>query len=372
MKKIRTIIVSAFLIMLLAVTAVVPSYLNTDMSLATRDVDVDNIGTLSYNEKVEELLSSFTSYSATTEDNVAYFEAEQELDLNAISMLSFVSSTEDPVTVKYKTKLDLENEKFYIVTDYYQNGELIESQLTETEPVYEEYADDYYIVMPDGSEVSVKDTLATENLNECVALTMTATAAYAAVMLLAATVVVCAPTIIQTVTTVITAVVSWVKSFLSWFRSLFTKKTTYVTTTTVTTTATPSISIAGTKYQTKTVTKDDVKYLDVNMYFLAFADPTNGKMYISILDIDYNTALMIMMTPILVPCIGNSNKDMIASVLTVNQFLAFELASAAGIAKPTPENHGADYYWHYHSIYEVRTRQGNYARPHVFFNTFTL
>ena len=371
MRKLKTIIVSTFLGLILCLTAVIPNFFNISVSLPTRDVDVDNIGTLSYNEKVEELLSTFTTYSATAEDDMIYFEAEQELDLNAIAQLSFVSSTEDPVTVKYKTRLDVVNEKFYIVSEYIQNGIVVELIETETQPEYEEYSDDYYIVMPDGTKTSVKETFSQENLDECLVMTATATAtaAYAAAALLAATIVVMAPTIIETVTVVITQVVSWIRSFFGWFRSLFTKKTTYVATTTTTITATPAITIAGTRVETIAKTRDEVMVLDPDYYYLCFADPTNGKMYFSVNEIDYNTALAIMMYPVLVPCIGNSNKDMVASVFCIYQAMAYNLAVAAGIANTLPENHGIGigYYWHYHSVHTAWTRQGHYARPHAFY-----
>lgn len=117
-----------------------------------------------------------------------------------------------------------------------------------------------------------------------------------------------------------------------------------------------------------------VKTLNASAYYLCFADPTNGKMYISILQIDYDTALTIMCVPTLVPCIGNSNKDMIASIFTTSEIMAYEVAEQAGIYSIVPENHGQNkgYYWHYHSIYEVATRQGMLARPHAFFVNFCL
>ena len=95
-------------------------------------------------------------------------------------------------------------------------------------------------------------------------------------------------------------------------------------------------------------------------------------MYVSIAPIEYNVALMIMSTPILVPCIENNKKDMIASVFTINQSTAFNLASAAGIASTIPEKHGADYYLHYHSTAVAMTRQKTKARPHAFFISITL
>ena len=63
---------------------------------------------------------------------------------------------------------------------------------------------------------------------------------------------------------------------------------------------------------------------------------------------------------------------MIASVFTINQTMALEIASAAGLASPYPECHGADYYMHYHSVVQAKTRQGTWARPHAFFSTINL
>lgn len=53
--------------------------------------------------------------------------------------------------------------------------------------------------------------------------------------------------------------------------------------------------------------------------------------------------------------------------------MALSIAQEAGIASTIPENHGQSkgYYWHYHSIYEIQTRQGGLpARPHAFFSSW--
>ena len=371
-KTIKTLVMTLVLGVMICFTAVSSSLLNSKSVLPTRDIDVDSIGTLSYNEKVEEILNNFSDYSYNTDDDLVEFVAEQELDAETASKLDFVSSTEHPVIKKFITILDAENEKFYITTEYVQNGQVLNTETIETQPRYDEATDDYFLVMPDGSEASLKELLMQDNLDECIAITATAATASAAILLLAATVVVLAPTVVTVVDVVVQTIVTWFRSIFRWFKRLFSRTTTVVTTTT-TTVLTPSISISGTQVKTKELTKDAVNTLDMTAYYLCFADPTNGKMYISVGKITYDEALMIMSVPILVPCIGNSKKDMVASVFAFSEMYAFNIASAAGIAKPYPEIHGGGkpgYYYHYHSAVEVLTRQGDLARPHAFFSKF--
>lgn len=390
--KIKNIFISCFLSLIMSLSFILPTIISSKESLKIREINVNELGTLSYEEKVKKILEPFNSYNGTINDNELEFEATIEtenLENNTLNLKNVNSN--EKITKKFKTRLDIENERFFIITQYIQDKKIVYKEEFETIPQYDVDSDDYIIEMPDGELISMRSQLEKDSFNECLATEMAVGAVSkaaadavigaaaanpvgAVVVLLAATIIVCSPTIRTTISTIVTQVVSWVRSFFRWFKSLFKKVTTYVTSQVITQTLSPAISIDNVKYETKELTKDIVLTLSLVSYYLCFADPTNGKMYISILPIDYNIALTIMSCPILVPCIGNSNKEMVASIFSVNQIFAYEVTVNAGIYNIVPENHGVSkgYYWHYHSIYEVPTKQGTMARPHAFFQNFSL
>lgn len=365
---------------LMCLSFILPCITSAKNTLTERDVNVNELGMMSYEEKVEKILEPFDSYGGKVDEERLQFESTMEI-VKTENNLQFLTSvqTGQVIVKKFNTTLDTENEVFNIITNYIVDDEIIYTEEIETIPYYDEEIDDYFIEMPDGEIVSVKSQLLNDSIDNCLAMeaAMVGTVGAAAagvVLLLAATIIVCDPTTTTTITNVMVQVVSWVRSFFRWFRSIFKKVVTYITSQVITQTLTPAISVSDVKYETKELTKDMVKTLNASAYYLCFADPTNGKMYISILQIDYDTALTIMCVPTLVPCIGNSNKDMIASIFTISEIMAYEIAVQAGIYSIVPKNHGQNkgYYWHYHSIYEVATRQGMLARPHAFFVNFCL
>lgn len=380
--KRRNNFIACFMSLLMCLSFLLPCVTSAKTTLTERDINVNELGMMSYEEKVEKILEPFDSYGGEVDEELLQFESTMEI-VKTENNLQFLTNvqTGQVVLKEFNTILDTDKEVFYITTNYIVDDDVIYTEEIETVPYYDEETDDYFIEMPDGEIVSVKSQLLNDSLDNCLVMeaamagTAGATvAAGAVVLLLAATIIVCDPTINTTITNVVVKVINWVRSFFRWFRSILKKVATYVTTQVITQTLTPAISISDVKYETKELTKDIVKTLSAAAYYLCFADPTNGKMYISILQIDYNTALTIMSVPILVPCIGNDNKDMIASIFTVSEIMAYEVTAQAGIYSVVPENHGQNkgFYWHYHSIYEIVTRQGTFARPHAFFVNFCL
>ena len=215
---------------------------------------------------------------------------------------------------------------------------------------------DYFIKLDNGQLLSVSETMNKNNMDNCIALVDDAAVLLTAA--LALTVVAAAPYIANVVTTVVTQVISWVRSFFWWLRSLFVKT---VVTTVVTQVASPSITIANTTYRTEAKTKADIQALDPSLYFAAFADPTNGKMYLTVIPIEEAAAVAILNTPIVVPCIGDTSMR-VASVVGLN------------VRTPAwaPEVHGSGgYFWHYHTISSAITlgKGGveQISNPHSFF-----
>lgn len=370
--KKKTICASFVLILVLSLSFVIGSYMNSTNQLSTREIDVESIGRLSYEEKTKQLLSDFDVYSYDFNDNTLSFDGEFTKSINYFNEFDFLSTnSDDEITQKYSTRLNLEEEKFILIISYIQNNELIEKIEHETTPIFDSEKNDYFIKLDNGKLLSVSETMDNSNLNNCIALVDDAAILLTAA--LAITVVAAAPYIVNVVTTVVTQVISWVRSFFWWLRSLF---VTNVVTTVVTQVASPSITIANTTYRTESKTEEDMRRLNSKRYYVAFADPTNGKMYLSISNISEAAAVAILNTPIVVPCIGDTNRSMIASTYTFMEANALKIASIVGLNVRTPagspEKHGSiGYFWHYHTISSASTlgKGGveQISNPHSFF-----
>ncbi len=258
LKKKNIIFTSIALVFTICLTFFLPCFADSSHNLATRNVNVNEIGSISYEEKVEQLLSNFDEYNITSTESALSLEGIVDISNFDFSGFQYLSTNAKTTIKKYKTDLDLENEKFYIITEYIQDDIIVHTETVETTPYYDDYEDDYYIAMPDGSNVSLSDSLKTSNFNECVvALTVLGVALTATevAILLAAVAIIAAPVIVESVSVVVTAVTTWVRNFRNWFRSIWSKKTTRVKTTTTTTTLSYNISISGTKVEAKPLKK---------------------------------------------------------------------------------------------------------------------
>ena len=370
--KRKPIYVTVIMALILSLSFIFGSFLNSSNQLATREVDVNSLGTLSYEEKAKKILNDFDIYSYDFNENTLSFNGELTRSQNYFSEFDFLSTiANEEVTQKYSTQLDLDKEKFVLVISYYQNDKLIEKIEQETTPNFDSEKNDYFIKLDNGELLSISETMNDNNMENCIALVDDAAILLTAA--LALTVVAAAPYIANVVTTVVTQVVNWVRSFFWWLKSLFVKT---VTTTVVTQVASPSITIANTTYRTEAKTKAEIQALDPSLYFAAFADPTNGKMYLTVLPIDEVAAVAILNTPIIVPCIGDTSRTMIASTYTFSQIQALKIASVVGLNVRTPawspEVHGKlGYFWHYHTISSAITlgKGGieQISNPHSFF-----
>ena len=364
----KSIITSLVMVLILSLSFMFGSYLNTSNELAIRDVDVDSIGTLSYEEKVEQLKNFYNKYEIdTTNKNSISFTGYIELSDFDLSGFEFLSTNAETTIKKYKTDLDLINEKFYIVVQYIQDDKLINEEKYETSPYYDEYEDDYFIEMPDGSIVSLSQSLQSNNLENCsatLAIVAGLTAAEAAI-LLATVVVVAVPVIVQVVTTII----SWVRSFWSWFRSLFTK----TVTTTVSTSISYSLTLSYTDAKTKVeaIPYSNTRTFTPNRYYVAIADTHDGLLYVSTVPIDDLAALAILTTSRFVESAHKGdNKSFVVSLYTCSGVDAYLIASEAGtiLGDPGAVHHTATklgYFNHYHpgSTYT------DLSHPHVFYGT---
>ncbi|MBQ7977731.1 MAG: hypothetical protein IJ301_04010 [Clostridia bacterium] len=366
MSKTKSILLTTSIALIVALVAVfVGSYYlrATSTELTTRDINVNEIGMLSYEEKVDQLLNEFDVYSYDYTNTEITFEGSLIRNLSDITGYQKLNTIDDSeVTKTYSTKFNVETETFTLITKFEQSGVVIKTTEESVIPYYDSTEDDYFIPLEDGTALSVAEALKDDNFNECVAIVDDAAILVAAA--LAITIVVAAPVIVDVVTTVVTQVVTWVKSFWSWFRSLFTKKTVTVTSSVVTTTITYPITISGTTYKLKKYEK--TRYFDPLSYYLALADTDDGFMYISTTPINESVARAVIYSATFVPSAHqNSKKSFVASVYTENQARASNIAATVGSMLGCPGNihHYAmkiGYFSHYHpgSIYH---------EPHVFY-----
>ncbi len=353
----------------LSLTFLVPSFFETKQSVATRDIDVGSIGTLSYEEKVNKLLATFDDYSVENNDTSITFEASTDISGLDFSGIQYLSTNAEITVKRYRTNLDIENKKFEVVTEYIQDEKTMFCETIETTPYYDEYTDDYYIEMPDGTSVSVSESLSHDNFNECSATLVLAGTAVA--VLLAAVVIVAAPVISEVVEVVVVKIVSWVRSFWGWFRSLWTSKTTTQTTTTVTISLSYSVTIANTKYEAKPY--DKTKKYDASKYYVAIADTDDGLLYVSTIPVDTLSALAVLTSSSYVKSAHKgSNKSFVISLYSADATGASAclIATQAGtiLGSAGAVFHDAKklgYFNHYHP----GANYSSISHPHVFFGT---
>lgn len=370
--KKKMIFTSVLLTIILCLSYTIPGLLGLKQNVSTRDIDVNNLGILSYEEEVDKILNRFDSYSIDNSDTQITFEAVTDVSNFDFSGIQYLSADAETTTKKYKTNFDIENEKFEIIIEYIQDNNVVYSESVETVPYYDDYTDDYYILMPDGTNVSLSDTLSHDSFEECsvtlVALGIALTAEEVAI-LLTAVVIVAASVVVEVIHVVVTTVVSWVRSFWSWFRSLWTKRTTTVTTTTSTIALSYTVSISQTKFDVKPYDKNI--QLENDKYYVAIADTDDGLLYVSSNPIDNLSALAILTTAIYVKSAHTgSSKSFVVSLYSPDETgtSACLIATEAGTILGSPgaiyhEAKKMGYFEHYHP----GVKYTDLSHPHVFF-----
>lgn len=376
--KRRNNFIACFMSLLMCLSFILPCITSAKTSLTERDINVNELGMMSYEEKVEQILEPFDSYGGEVDEERLQFESTMEI-VKTENNLQFLTNvqTGQVVLKEFNTILDTDKEVFYITTNYIVDDEVIYTEEIETVPYYDEETDDYFIEMPDGEIVSVKEIVNNEeNMQECLAMeaAMVGTAGTAAVAVLAATlllatVVVLQPQIDVDVTYVTKKVVSWVKSFFRWFRSILKAVVRTITTAVITKTISYSITYDYKTYKLKPFTKELAKA--VSGYYLALADTDDGLLYVCPIPLTMEKALPFLIASEAIT-IGSahkgSNKSFVLSLYTSTALMACTIAVEAGtlLGNPGAILHTASktgYFDHYHpgGLY---IRENN---PHVFY-----
>lgn len=166
----KSLILKSFaLIFVLAVTFVFSGFINNRQSLAIRSVNVNEIGTLSYEEKAEKLKEQFSSIN-TGEDNNSYYFCG-EINIDAYNLLSTNYEGQE-VKEKYYSTIDKSDESITIEKDVVVNNEVKSTILENYTTRYDEQTEKYYLIDENGNEIDIFAELEDDNVNECFALTM--------------------------------------------------------------------------------------------------------------------------------------------------------------------------------------------------------
>lgn len=345
-------------------------------NFAIRNVDVNEMGALSYEEKIQGFLNEFDMYEYDYDDSIIEFNGVLTREISGFYGYEFLNTIDETlITRSYNTKIDCETGVVTLVINSKQNEQVIEQIEEEVTPIYDEVLDDYIITLENGTKISVLDSLASDNLNPCITGVDDAVLVAGAAAILI--VVVLAPQIEKMSTTIVNTVVTWVKSFWSWLRSRWTKKTTTTTTIVTTETIVYPITINNSTYKLKEYDKvlkeyNNKSFFDNQLYYLAIGDTEDKHMYVSTVHVTYEIALQVLSasTPILVDSAHpqTSNKPVnqfVLSIYTQKQHLAYGLAYSAGTLLGFPgcthhEAYKKGYFNHFHPGSE-------YHEPHCFY-----
>ena len=113
MKK-RNIFVSCFLSLLMSLSFILPSIISSKNSIKLRSIDVNELGTLSYEEKAEQILEIFDEYDYSENDDRFTFKANIDVSSQDTTSLEFLDDNSEKTTKNFVLDFDYENEKYYV------------------------------------------------------------------------------------------------------------------------------------------------------------------------------------------------------------------------------------------------------------------
>lgn len=303
-----------------------------------RTIEVDNIGVMSYEEKIDGLINQFDSYDTTyvAENGLLSFNAQETITIDQVKNINFVNSYDEEVVKKYETTLNPKTMEFTIITKYFQNDEIVKEEACVVIPYYVQEEDDWKVEL-DNESVSVKEVLASNNFETCIAGVDDVVMVGGAAVLFVVAVVVCAPVVEEVVTTVVEVL----KSFWGWLKGLFTTKT--VTTTITTTVYKYNVKIGSKQY---TLERAEDKVFTANKYYVVVADTESGFVYISTEDITYAEAVSVLASTTMVNAISGSNLRFVLSTYTL---LGSDAKSVADVAATYLGGNGSTFHA-YHNV----------------------
>lgn len=168
MKLKKSLLLTALTIVVaLIATFICNSLIFSKHSLAVRSVNVDELGTLSYEEKADQLTERFESITTSEDEESYYFSGE--IDIDSLDLLSTNYQGQE-VKEKYSSTINKNDESIVMGKDVVIDGEVVASVEEKYLTRYDEANNKYYLVDDQGNEIDVLAELEDENVNECFGL----------------------------------------------------------------------------------------------------------------------------------------------------------------------------------------------------------
>ncbi len=165
--KKKAIIISIFMAIIVSLSFLMSGYINSKTEIAVRNVNVSEIGTLSYEEKAAELKEKFDSIETFENDDYIGFCGEVNVD--KYNLLNTNYENED-VKEKYSSQINKNTDEITIEKDVIVDGTSVGTISESFSTWYDETNDRYLLIDQDGNEIDVFTQLDEDNMNECFAL----------------------------------------------------------------------------------------------------------------------------------------------------------------------------------------------------------
>lgn len=190
----QKIIIVITLVIAIIISVIIPNFIKAQKSLSTRDINVDEIGTLSYEEKIEKIKSKFSSIENFSDGKNHYFSGN--IDIEDVDFLSTGYETSSAVQ-NYQSVLHDEDETINIKSQLMIDDEVVECEEIHFSTEYDENTDNLYIIDENGEKIDVLECLSEENIEECLALSLIFSAVLVKKLIITAVVVLSATIIIS-------------------------------------------------------------------------------------------------------------------------------------------------------------------------------
>lgn len=142
---------------------------NKEAMVASRDIKVDEIGTLSYEEKADMLKNKFSRI--VTEEDETHYNFTGEIDIDQVELLSTGYEGEQVKEV-YSSKINKESDSVVLGKEVVVEGEVVSSFTQSYDTFYDEKTDTFYLVGENGEKIDILAELDESKVNECFALTL--------------------------------------------------------------------------------------------------------------------------------------------------------------------------------------------------------
>lgn len=154
--------------LLMCLSFILPCITSAKTSLTERDINVNELGMMSYEEKVEQIKEQFSNIETNSDENYYYFSGD--IDYSQFDFLSTENEDND-VVKSIDAKLSLEGDTVEISNNVLNNGECVFAENLNFSTNYCEETDQLYIIDDNGNKIDILNELNSDNMQECFFLT---------------------------------------------------------------------------------------------------------------------------------------------------------------------------------------------------------